>query len=129
MKNLLLLLLALNAVAPAWGDTAAPVSWAGVVIELKGPAESVSALVAKLEKDAAYKAAACGPAKTTEGSTKIDCAKPDNKLMAFLGMNAPATVQWNISSAVVGGKCTGNCIMMPCPSTSVCCNLTTHKPC
>lgn len=129
MKNLLLFFLALIVVVPAWGDTAAPVSWAGVVIELKGPAESVSALVAKLKEAPVYKAASCETASKLEATVTINCAKADNRLMAFLGKNAPATVQWSISSAAAGGKCTGNCILMPCPSATVCCNTTTHKPC
>lgn len=125
LKNLLLCLLALLVVSPAWAGDAAPVSWAGVVIELKGPTESVSALVAELKKTKAYKAAACD----VSSELKIECAKADSGLLAFLGKKAPATVQWSISSAPVEGKCTTGCALMACPSTVMCCNTTTHKPC
>ena len=129
MKNLLLFLLALIAVAPAWGDTAASASWAGVAIELKGSAKSVSALLADLEKEAVYKGAACTAAKKHGKTAKITCEKADSGLMDFLGKNAPATVQWSISSSAAGGRCTTGCALMACPITVVCCSITTHKPC
>lgn len=128
MKNLLLSLLALIVVVPAWAGDAAPVSWAGVVIELKGPTESVSALVAKLKKAPAYKAAAC----EAVNESKFDCAKADSGLMAFLGKNAPASIQWSISSSAAEGKCLPGCAIMQCPPPGGpirCCNLTTKMPC
>lgn len=136
MKKLLLCFLALIVVAPAWGGSAVLASWAGVAIEFKGPAESVSALVAKLEKDPVHKAAACGPARTAEGATKIDCDKADTGLMAFLGQNELATVQWSISSVAAGPKpCPGTpgCVVMRCPPPSgpnMCCHSTApYAPC
>lgn len=135
MKKLLLGLLALLVVAPAWGDNvkanAKAFSLAGVVIGLNNLTgnDEVSAVVAKLKENAVYQDAACGPAKTVKGSTRIYCAKNDSRLMAFLTENAPVTVRWDISCATAGGKCNAGCALMPCPSAVVCCNTTTHKPC
>lgn len=134
MKNLLLCLLALFVVAPAWGGDAAPLSL-GVVIELKGPADGVSTLVAKLKKIPAYKAAACEAANNLEATVKIACAKADGRLMVFLDKNAPATVQWNISSSSGGKPCPGTagCKVMNCPppgGPSMCCHMTApYAPC
>lgn len=132
MKNLLLFLLALIVAAPAWGGAANPLA-VSVTIELNNltDTDNVSALVAKLEKDAVHKAAACGTAKTTNGSTKIDCAKADSRLMGFLSKNAPPTVLWSITS-LIEKKCTPGCLLMKCPPPGgplVCCNTTTYKPC
>lgn len=132
MKNLLLLLLALIVVAPAWGGTAKPLA-SSVTIELNNLTDNdnVSALVAKLEKNAVHKAAACGPAKTTDATTKIDCAKADSGLMGFLSENAPPTVLWSITS-LIEKKCLPGCALMHCPppnGATVCCNTTTLKAC
>lgn len=132
MKKLLLCLLALTAVAPAWGGSAVLASWAGVVVELKGANQDISALAAKLEKDRVYKAAACAPANIAGETAKIDCAKADSGLMAFLGKNAPATVQWSIASVAAENKCTPGCVSMKCPPPNgplVCCNTATYQPC
>jgi len=146
MNTILPLLLALI-VVPAWaGDVAsAPsmpkqkpmqtslVTETGVVIELKGSARNTSALVADLEKDAVYKEAACS--KKPGKIVRISCAKADSALMAFLSKNAPANVHWRISTATstrlstepVG--CASGCVLAPCPTTVVCCSITTHQPC
>lgn len=130
-RNLLLSLFALIVVAPAWGGSTESIGWAGVTIELKGPDQSVAALAAKLEKDPAHKAASCGSAKAAGGTTKIDCARADSGLMAFLSKNELATVQWSISSSVAGDRpCPAGCALMPCPSTVKCCTIATpHLPC
>lgn len=132
MKKLLLCLLALIVVAPAWGGNAQPFA-DSVTIELNNltDKDDVSDLVKKLEQDAVYKAAACGPAKIVEATTKIKCAKANSKLMSFLDKNAPPTVVWNITS-LQGGKCNAGCILMHCPPPSgpiVCCNTSTYKAC
>ncbi len=134
MKKLLLCLLALLVVAPAWGGTATFISWAGVAIELKGSAESVSTLVAGLEKEAVYKDAACStvPAKKSGKTARISCDKADSGLMDFLTKNAPATVQWSISSVPAVGKCLPGCATMHCPPPGGpvrCCNTTTYAAC
>jgi hypothetical protein len=128
MKNLLLLLLTLVAIAPAWGENAAPLSL-GVVIELKGPTEGVSDLVAKLKNAPVYKAAACETANKSEATVRIDCAKADSGLMVFLSKNAPPTVQWSISAAEGSRPCPGTpgCQVMHCPPPNgplMCCHST-----
>lgn len=144
MKNLLLLLSAL-VVVPAWAEEA-PVTGTGVVIELKGSAKSVHALVADLEKETVYKDAACSskPAKKPGRTAKITCAKTDGALLAFLGNNAPANIHWSISAAATKSLSTAankgvlacpppiGCAMMHCPPPTgpiVCCNQTTLKVC
>lgn len=132
MKKLLLCLLALTVVAPAWGDTTkflAP----SVTIELNNLTKNddVSKLVAKLKEDAVYQAAACVPAKATKATTKIDCARADSGLMDFLSKNAPPTVLWSITS-LIEKKCAVGCALMHCPPPGgpvVCCNTTTLKAC
>lgn len=145
MKNLLLLLSALI-VVPAWAGDAVPASGTGVVIELKGSAKSLSALVADLEKDAVYKAAECSskPMKKSGKTAKITCAQADGALLAFLGNNAPANIHWSISAAATKSLSTAankgvlacpppiGCAMMHCPPPAgpiVCCNQTTLKVC
>lgn len=128
MKNLLLCLLALIVVAPAWGKGDAPLSL-GVVIELKGSTEEISALAAKLKKAPAYKAAACEAPNNLEASVKIVCAKADGRLMTFLDKNAPATVQWSISAGEGHRICPGTpgCQVMHCPPPNgpiMCCHST-----
>lgn len=126
MKKLLLLL-ALIAPASGIAAPAAPAGWAGVAIELKGSPEEVSALAAKLKKAPAYKAAACEAAS----ESKINCAKADNRLMAFLSKNAPATVQWSISSIAAEPKCLPGCSLMHCPPPGgpiMCCTIS-GTPC
>lgn len=132
MKNLLLLLSALIVVAPAWEAGAAPLA-VSVTIELNNltDQDDVSALVAKLEKNKVHKAAACGPANTTKGGTKIDCAKADSGLMTFLSKNAPPTVLWSITS-LIEKKCAVGCVLMKCPPPGGpvrCCNTATYQPC
>lgn len=132
MKKLLLCLLALIVVAPAWGSSAVLASWAGVIVELKGSNQDISALAAKLEKAPVYKAAACAPANIAGDAAKIDCAKADSGLMTFLGKNAPATVQWSISSAAVENKCLPGCTTMRCPPPGgpvMCCYMSNYTPC
>lgn len=138
MKNLILVLLALIAVPAQAGDvTAALITQAGVNIELKGPAKSVRALVADLEKDTAYKDAGCSsaPAKKSgkTAKTKIRCAKPDGTLMTFLSKNAPAQVHWSISSSGTSvAACPTGCILTNCPPPNGilrCCNTSTWQPC
>jgi hypothetical protein len=144
MKNMLLFLLALI-VVPVWAEDvavapttqkstamqAAPVAETGVVIELKGSAKSISALVTDLEKEAVYKEAACVTTKTTGEIAKVSCAKADSALMAFMAKNASAKVHWSISGAGTNALqgCPAGCVMMPCPTLNKCCSLTTHKPC
>lgn len=116
MKNLLILLLVSILVAPAWGKDAAHLSL-GVSIELKGSTQDVSALAGKLKKTSAYKAADCTEAKSSEESLIMACSKADGRLMGFLGRNAPATVQWSITSIVGARICPGTpgCQVMSCP--------------
>lgn len=142
MKILMLLLSALI-VVPAWAGEV-PVSATGVVIELKGSAKSLSALVADLEKDAVYKAAECSskPMKKSGKTTKITCAQADGALLAFLAKNAPANVHWSISAAaakkisaaaskgVAPLGCPTGCLLMNCPPPGgpvVCCK--NNVPC
>ena len=132
MKNLLLCLLALIVVAPAWGGPAKPLV-TSVTIELNNltKTDDVSVLVAKLEKDAVYKAAGCGTADTSKGPTKIDCAKGDSGLMGFLSKNAPPSVMWSVTS-LIERKCATGCSFMHCPPPSgpmVCCNTSTFQAC
>lgn len=132
IENLVLLLSALIVVLPAWGENAAPPSL-GIAIEVKGKVEDVSALVVKLKKAPAYKAATCEAANKLEADVMIVCAKADGRLMAFLDKNAPGTVQWSISSA--GERpCPGTpgCAVMHCPPPGgpiMCCNQTTLQAC
>ncbi|MFH0933652.1 MAG: hypothetical protein V1879_00430, partial [Pseudomonadota bacterium] len=105
-----ILLLAALIVAPAWAgdikvmptasqvvmhDTPAP---SGIVIELKGDAKDVAALVADLEKEAIFKEAACTVRESQE-STKISCARADGKQMEYLDAYPSAKVHWSISGA------------------------------
>lgn len=125
MKNLLMCLLALVVVAPAWGGEAAFVSL-GVAIEFKGPPKDVADLVAKLKKDPVYKAATC----ESVNESKVACAKADGGLLAFLDKNAPAAVKWSISAADGAKPCPAGCAAMPCPSIVRCCTIATpHQPC
>lgn len=132
MKKLLLCLLALTVVAPAWGDTAKFIA-PSVTIELNNLTKNddVSKLVAKLKEDAVYKAATCGPADATKGPTKIDCARADSGLMDFLSKNAPPTVLWSITS-LIEKKCAVGCSLMHCPPPGgpvVCCHTGPYTPC
>lgn len=131
MKNLLLFLLASIIVAPVWAKGAESLSL-GVVIELKGSSpEEIATLIAKLKKAPVYKAAACEAAN----ESKIACAKADNRLMGFLSKNAPASVQWSISSADGARPCPGTtgCTIMHCPPPTgpiMCCHSTApYGPC
>jgi len=138
MKITLLILLSLI-VMPAWAEDAAapsvskpetiqaaPAPETSVVIELKGSSKNVSAVASGLEKEAVYKDAACSTANNKSGkAARITCTKADSALMTFLTKNAPAKVQWSISPA----GCPTGCLLMPCPSITVCCSKTTHKPC
>lgn len=112
MKNLLLSLLALIVVVPAWAGDAAPLSL-GIAIEFKGPSKDVADLVAKLKKDPVYKAATC----ESVNESKVACAKADGGLLAFLDKNAPAAVKWSISAADGTKPCPGTvgCKVMNCP--------------
>lgn len=140
MKNLLLLLSALIAV-PAWAGEV-PVSETGVVIELKGSAKSLSALVADLEKDAVYKAAECSskPMRKSGKTAKITCAQADGALLTFLVKNAPTNVHWSISAAASKAlssaanksilSCPTGCTLAHCPAPAgpiVCCK--NNVPC
>ncbi len=140
MKNLLLLL-AFIAV-PVWAGDAVPVSETGVVIELKGKAQGLSALMAGLEKETAYNEAGCSSKPAKSGKTaKITCAKADGALLTFLSKNAAAKVHWTISAAATSAapsavssplSCPTGCSLMNCPPPSgpvMCCNTTTHQPC
>lgn len=124
---------------PAWAADTAPTAERGMSIELKGPAPSVSALVADLEKNAAYKDAGCA-ARTGKAGKKarIACARADGALLTALGGSAPADVRWTISSAMAVGApaaplgCPVGCSYMRCPPPSgpaACCNTTTLKVC
>ena len=121
MKKMLLCLLALIAVAPAWGENDAPISL-GIVIDLKGASEDVFSLIAKLKKAPVYKAAVCEIANESQ----IVCAKVNGGLMVFLDKNAPATVEWSISGS--GSRpCPGTpgCQVMHCPppnGPTMCCH-------
>ena len=144
MKKLPLLLALI--VLPAWAGDVAPVAEKGVSIELKGASKNLSALMADLEKDAAYKEAACSgkPAKSGKAA-KITCGKADGALLVFLSKNAPANVRWTISAAATAPatrapapaasaplSCPTGCAVMNCPPPSgpiVCCNTTTHQAC
>jgi len=82
-------------VAPA--APAAKPAGAKVVIALMGQPESVAALAAELEKDAAYKNAACAlPRKPGKGATMV-CANGDSALMALLLHSNAGKVRWTIS--------------------------------
>lgn len=125
MKNLLLCLLALTVAVPAWAGST---SWVGVDIELKGPPESVSVLVANLKKQKVFKAASC----EISNESKISCAMADSRLMAFLGKNASVTTQWSISSSPIQNKCVPGCRTMRCPPPNgpmTCCNVFTLQVC
>lgn len=140
MKKMLLLLSVLI-VAPAWAEAPAQTATTGnaVVIELKGQARSVSALIADLKKDEVYQAAACSTGKKSGKTTKITCSKTDGALLTFLANNAPAEVRWSISAAPAGWVpqppgCPppAGCSMMNCPppgGTYRCCNNNTRMPC
>lgn len=139
MKNMLLFLLSMIVAAPAWAGDEPPAA-TGVVIELKGPAKSVAALVADLEKDKAYQDAACSPGRKSGKAAKIACAQADSALMAFLGKNAPAKVRWSISSTATPATtksvtplgCPTGCALMNCPPPGGpyrCCNTKTYAPC
>lgn len=123
MKKLLLSLLALIVVAPAWGASS------GIAIEVKSEkAEEVSALVAKLKKAPAYKAAACNIANKLAEDVMIVCDKADGRLVTFLDKNAPVSVKWSISSAT-DRPCPGTpgCQIMHCPppgGPTMCCHTT-----
>jgi len=144
--KMLPLLLALI-VVPAWAGDAAPVTEQSVNIELKGATKSLSALVADLEKEAVYKEAGCSSKPVKSGKiAKISCVKADSTLMAFLSKNAPAKVNWTISSTATSASkapaaasaeitplgCPVGCALMACPPPSgpvKCCNVTTHGSC
>lgn len=149
MKYILLLLSALI-VMPAWAGDVAPTAKTGVVIKLKGSAKNVSALVAELEKEAAYTEASCTTGKKPGKTAKITCAKADGTLMTFLGNYAAAKVQWTVSGTTVAvassatadnpvaaraaAICPAMCTMMNCPPPGgpvMCCKRTTvgYRPC
>lgn len=143
MKNLLLFLLALIT-SPAWAGDAAPDTQTAVIIELKGPAQSTTALIADLEKQAVYKEALCAttPAKKAGKTAKISCTKADSALMSFLSSNTPANVRWSISGTAptAAGQtpdsttslCPTGCFMMNCPPPSgpvKCCRPPAYTPC
>ncbi len=138
MNRYVLLFLSALIVAPAWAAEekasipalqkpaemqAAPVIQTSVVIELKGPAQSVAALTADLEKDASYKEAGCSskPAKKSAKTATITCAKADSALMAFLVKNAAVNIHWTISgtaytfTANSSNGCPAGCYYMQCP--------------
>lgn len=141
MKKLPLLLALL--VLPAWAADAA--GDRGMNVELKGPAKSVAALVADLEKDAAYKDAGCA-AKGKPGKTaRISCAKAEGALLTALKA-APGDVRWSVSSAAAkpvaapaaaaaplsAQGCAVGCSYMKCPPPNgvpMCCNISTYKAC
>ena len=146
MKSILLFLLALI-VVPSWADDAALMpsanatasaappaldSATSVYIELKGPAKSLPALVADLEKTAVYREAGCSsiPTKKPGKTAKIMCTKADGALMTYLSKSAPANVHWSISVAA----CPTGCTLINCPppgGPKVCCKRTSigYKPC
>lgn len=132
MKKMLLCLLAFVFAVTAWEAGAKPLA-SSVTIELNNltDKDDVSDLVKKLEQEAVYKAAACGPANIVEATTKIDCVKGNSGLMSFLNKNAPRTVMWSIVS-LREKRCLAGCTLMHCPPPSgpvVCCNTSTYKPC
>lgn len=132
MKNMLLLL-SLIAV-PAWAEDApvvlsaptttvmqaVPVAETSVVIQLNGTAKSIATVVADLEKDAAYKEAACSTrhAKKTGKTANITCAKANSGLMEFLLKNTPVKVRWNISAAAP--RLTATCYKLVCGGIAGC---------
>lgn len=126
MKNILLFLLTVI-VVPAWAEDVMSDTAAGVIIELKGSSQDISALTAKLEKETVYQDAVCSSqlARKSGKILKINCAKADSALMTFLSKNAPTKVHWsisvaaaklNISAAPVG--CATGCQMLYCPPPS-----------
>ncbi len=144
MKKLTLLLALL--VLPAWAvDTAAE---RGMNIELSGPAKSVAALVADLERNAAYPEAGCTARSKVGKTAKIVCTKANGALLTVLN-GAPANVRWSISSAnkvqPVGATtatavapvdtaegCAAGCATMRCPPPNgpvMCCNIKTYQAC
>lgn len=130
MKKLLMFLLALIIVAPAWANDDRTLSSTGVIIKLKGSDEGVSNLVADLEKQKVFKTAICGMVKKSE----IYCGIADSGLMAFIGENAPAAVKWSISSTppILSIKCVPGCKTMRCPPPNgpmTCCNTSTLQVC
>jgi hypothetical protein len=129
MKKLLMFLLALIVVAPAWAKDDSALSSTGVVIKLKGSGESVSTLVADLKKQKVFKTAICGIVEESE----IYCGIADSGLMAFIGENAPAAVEWSISSTPpIHTLCVPGCRAMHCPPPGgpvTCCNTSTLQAC
>jgi len=123
-----------------------------VVIELKGPAKSVAAMVAELEQDAVYKDAACSHAGKPGKTATITCANADSGLMAFVSHNLAEKVRWSISGSTVPNlfttkalsnartlsitpnACAAGCTAMNCPPPSgppECCHFSNGawRPC
>ena len=139
MKSILLFLSALI-VMPSWANDAAMMpsgnstaqakapaldTATSVYIELKGPAKSLPALVADLEKTSVYQEAGCSsvPTRKPGKTAKIMCTKADSALMAMLSKTAPANVHWSISVAA----CPTGCKVFNCPPPSgpyTCCKKT-----
>lgn len=136
MKKMLPLLFALIA-APVWAADELPFPQTGVTIELKGESAKLSAVLAEIEKETAYKEADCAtkPAKKSAKKASISCSKADGALLTILSKNAQ-TVRWSISAAATRAAapmaCPTGCALMNCPPPSgpwQCCNTATHKPC
>lgn len=125
MKKILLSLSTLI-VASVWAGWALAAD-AGVVIELKGSAKSVHALLADLEKEAVYKDAACSLDKKSGKTTKVICATADGALLNFLSRNAPTGVRWSISGTAtqvmsVTRSCPTGCALKTCNGVTTCFN-------
>lgn len=126
MKHKLIMLLLALVVVPAWaGEAATPAAQTAVTVQLSGSHKGVQALLADLEKDAAYKESGCSakPMKKSAKMVKISCSNASGALLDYLSKNTQSGVRWNISGATAASTlaaCPAGCSVQTCSGVTAC---------